>query len=1056
MARLCQLLGIVAAIFLLTFTPAFAATFNYSSSGSTAIPDGTGSNICGTAVTRFINVTNSFTIGDLNVGLIISHTYKEDLIVSLQSPSGTNATIVNREGGGFLNYNIRLDDSQTTNIQSVDHVTTNPYPEFQRQSLSPLSTFNNENAFGTWTLSVQDCFNIDTGTLLDFYLEFTDTAGVDPLIVTSTADTNTIGTLRYAINHANANAADDLISFNINGLGPHVISPTSTLPTITDDGITIDGSTQGSVVCGGTPNGTGGMSNRQLRIIIFGSNQSGNALTISGASDVTIKGLTIGSSAQSGIYADNADRLTLLCNHLGTSTNSTGSIGNNANGARILNSDNVIIGDGSLEGANIVGFNSGSGIYFPASGPSNSPTIKHNFLGVAADGVSDIGNTGNGLYLAGTSGAMIGGSIGEGNIASGNTSYGIRLTNSDNIDVRGNYLGTSADGLSAIPNLNGLYVTVGSNIRVGDMLSSNRNVISGNTNDGAIFISTSNSQFVGNYVGVDATGNTSLANGWSAVAIQNSTNIAVGGTLSEQSNVITGSTAGSGIYIYGGTSDANVEGNLIGWGANGTTTLGHAHAGIYVDDSQAIIGGETAASKNQIGNNAYSGIVVTGTNSEVAIIGNDITNNTQLGIDLNFNDVTNNDANDTDTGPNNLLNFPLINEIAANGSTSVEYDISLDVPTSSPGYRIDFFKNTATDSTGYGEGELYLGTIDVTGAGNHTGSFTANVAVNTGDNISATTTRKTAGSFDITSEFSLNSSATAQIIASNFLNEDFDDDACGPRPAGWIRSDNLVDEDTSTKDTAPCATSFRSPNRWYQTPTLNLAGETNVELSFFLDMNASSAIDEFYAQYLTSGGSWVTFGTWTNTTQNQRVTAALPAGALYDDVSLRFLTGSSWVSFDDRTYIDTVSVVSVIPASLSVAKTVSPLNAGDYAIPGTDVIYTFAVTNEGEGSVDTDSILLIDSLPPEIIFFNGDYDGPGPSSDIVGFEETDTSLSFDPSVDALFSNGTTKPSNLSECNYTPIAGYDPSVKYVCFNPKGQMLGGDPNPNFNIRFRARIQ
>jgi len=74
----------------------------------------------------------------------------------------------------------------------------------------------------------------------------------------------------------------------------------------------------------------------------------------------------------------------------------------------------------------------------------------------------------------------------------------------------------------------------------------------------------------------------------------------------------------------------------------------------------------------------------------------------------------------------------------------------------------------------------------------------------------------------------------------------------------------------------------------------------------------------------------------------------------------------------------------------------------------------------------------------------------------VGFEETGTSLSFDPNTDALFSDGAAKPANLSECDYTPAAGYDPNVKYVCFNPKGQMLGGDPHPNFNIKFRARIQ
>jgi len=213
------------------------------------------------------------------------------------------------------------------------------------------------------------------------------------------------------------------------------------------------------------------------------------------------------------------------------------------------------------------------------------------------------------------------------------------------------------------------------------------------------------------------------------------------------------------------------------------------------------------------------------------------------------------------------------------------------VPTNTPGYRIDLFKSTVGDPTGYGEGEIYLGTIDVSGSGNHTGSFTAGVTVSVGDIISATTTRKTGPlTYDITSEFS-------QIA----------------------------------------------------------------------------------------------------------------------------------------------TVINANPASLRVTKTLAPLNAGDYYLPGTDVIYTFAVTNEGNGAVDTDTVILIDSLPPEITFFNGDHDGPGPSTAVVGFEETGTSLSFDPNTDALFSDGAVKPANLSECDYIPAVGYDPNVKYVCFNPKGQLL-----------------
>jgi len=321
-------------------------------------------------------------------------------------------------------------------------------------------------------------------------------------------------------------------------------------------------------------------------------------------------------------------------------------------------------------------------------------------------------------------------------------------------------------------------------------------------------------------------------------------------------------------------ASATILGNFVGTNGIGTIIVQNGDEGIAIETSgtSATIGDGSVAGQNIIGGNLDANIDVLDSSSAV--------------ID------------------NNLIGIGA----GADGSASLDYDITLDVPANTPGYRIDFFKNTSADPTGHGEGEIYLGAIEVSGAGSHIGTFTAGMMVSIGDDISTTTTRKTGPlTYDITSEFSQNATA--------------------------------------------------------------------------IDAN---------------------------------------------------------------------------PALLSVVKTVAPLNTGDYYIPSTDIIYTFAVTNEGDGAVDTDTVLLIDSLPPEIIFFNGDHDGPGPSTEVVGFEETGTSLSFDANTDALFSDGVAKPANLSECDYVPAAGYDPNIKYVCFNPKGQMLGGDSNPNFSIRFRARIQ
>jgi len=122
------------------------------------------------------------------------------------------------------------------------------------------------------------------------------------------------------------------------------------------------------------------------------------------------------------------------------------------------------------------------------------------------------------------------------------------------------------------------------------------------------------------------------------------------------------------------------------------------------------------------------------------------------------NGVTGNDSGDGDNGPNDLLNFPVLNGIVADGTVDIGYDFNLDVPSNGNGYRIDFFKNTTADGSGHGEGEIHLGSLDVAHAGgdlNFTGTMTASASVSVDDIISTTTTRKTGGStYDITSEFS--------------------------------------------------------------------------------------------------------------------------------------------------------------------------------------------------------------------------------------------------------------------------------------------------------------
>ena len=89
-------------------------------------------------------------------------------------------------------------------------------------------------------------------------------------------------------------------------------------------------------------------------------------------------------------------------------------------------------------------------------------------------------------------------------------------------------------------------------------------------------------------------------------------------------------------------------------------------------------------------------------------------------------------------------------------------------------------------------------------------------------------------------------------------------------------------------------------------------------------------------------------------------------------------------------------------------------------------------------------------------FFNGDIDGAGPATGPVIFTQTGSGLTITPATDLRYSNLVAVPANFAACTYTPVAGYDPAVRHICFNPKGAMLsGGAPAPSFSVQFRARI-
>ncbi len=271
--------------------------------------------------------------------------------------------------------------------------------------------------------------------------------------------------------------------------------------------------------------------------------------------------------------------------------------------------------------------------------------------------------------------------------------------------LQGNYLGTDPTGLVALPNRSdGIFLDRSPNNAIGGAGPA-ANVLSGNTRNGITLslAATTGNLLLGNYIGTDPSGNTAVGNGDGIAIFDAPANlVGVAGR-----NVISGNRL-SGITISGAGAESNlVANNVIGANAAGTTALGNGSAGVIVTSgaSDNFIGGVAGVNGNIIAFNTLAGVrVITGVNN--AIRGNAIFQNGQLGIDLGIAGVTANDAGDPDGNGNNQQNFPVLS--AAPGG--VEGTLN---STPNTAFLIEYFGNSACDSSGRGEGATFLGAVAV-------------------------------------------------------------------------------------------------------------------------------------------------------------------------------------------------------------------------------------------------------------------------------------------------------------------------------------------------------
>ena len=604
-----------------------------------------------------------------------------------------------------------------------------------------------------------------------------------PFVVNSTLDTpdavlngvcataGAVCTLRAAIQESNFGGVGNTITFAL-GAGPYTIAVGAAgLPFITR-AVTIDGYSQ----AGSSANTLAVGSNAVLLIELNGLATGAGVNGLSITAPTTVRGLVINRFAGYGIQIAGGGAGSVSAgNYVGTNTLGTVALGNNRDGAGFeggigLSTGSVTIGgtapaDRNLVSGHALNFSRGIELY-----NSSGNTIQGNYVGTNAAGTARLDNVGAGIGVDGDPGVgsdnnLIGGAVaGAGNLCSGGTAEGIYVSVDSNANtIQGNIIGLNAAGTLAIPNgTQGIKIQSPGNTVGGDT-ALKRNLISGNTASGILVEGepADGNIIQGNYVGTDIGGTLDRGNGGTGITVYaGADNTRIGGsTLLGVGNLLSGNNL-EGINIQdAGTTGTIVQGNKIGTNAAGGAGIPNSNAGVSVEvgATGTQIGGIGAGEGNVIAFNGFPGVGVKDASTTASILGNSIYSNTQLGIDVAYDLVTANDALDVDTGPNDLLNFPVINNVSVVGASLV-VGFSLDVPAGS--YRVEFFRNPVGVDIPNGEGQIFAGFKKVTHTGGGLQSFSATIAGASGDRITATTSLCSDGgvcaAFSETSEFSAN------------------------------------------------------------------------------------------------------------------------------------------------------------------------------------------------------------------------------------------------------------------------------------------------------------
>ncbi|MGL2962853.1 zinc-dependent metalloprotease [Flavobacterium sp. RSB2_4_14] len=153
-----------------------------SQTPGTAIADGLGANSAGAAAVRTINFPSNVTINNMKASFSTGHTWIGDLVVKLKHPDGTEITLWNRTCNNPQSSGMNVTFADGFPAPVCGSPTSGTFSPVQA-----LAAFNGKPSNGTWTLTVQDFYNGDTGNINSWGIDFGCTLGNEEFDTTDLA-----------------------------------------------------------------------------------------------------------------------------------------------------------------------------------------------------------------------------------------------------------------------------------------------------------------------------------------------------------------------------------------------------------------------------------------------------------------------------------------------------------------------------------------------------------------------------------------------------------------------------------------------------------------------------------------------------------------------------------------------------------------------------------------------------------------------------------------------------------------------------------------------------